>query len=91
MPATTARATSRMYSALRVENCSARRSRTRARASAAASGNAYTVSRPISTGVPYRRTSRARQAKAKVRLTCWAVMEPTSISSAAGVSVGRIP
>ena len=80
-----------MYSALRPEYFSARYARTGARASAAASGNAQTVSRPSASGVPQRRTRRARQAKAKLRFTCWAVIEPTSISSGVGASVGRIP
>src|SRR5207245_1739381 len=69
-PETTARARSRMYSAFRVEYFSARSSRTRTTASRAASGNAHTVSRPTGTGVPNRRTSRARQANANERLTC---------------------
>ena len=90
-PATTARARSRMYSALRVEYLSARSSRGRACASRAASGKAHTVSRPTRTGVPYRRTRRARHAKANERLICWAVIDPTSISNGVGARVGLRP
>src|SRR5262249_23608282 len=80
VPSTMARARSRMYSALRVEYLSARISGTLARASRAGAGNAQTVSLPIFTGVPNRRTSRARHAKANERVTCWAASEPPSIA-----------
>ena len=80
-----------MYSPLRRENFIERNSLSPTRARVAGSGNAQTVSRPTLTGVPYRRTSRARHANANWRLTCCALIDPTSISSGVGASVGRIP
>ena len=80
-----------MYSALRCENCIARSSVTGASASTVGAGNAWTVTPSNSTGVPYRRTRRARVAKAKARFTCWALIAPTSISNGSGTSVGRRP
>ena len=80
-----------MYSPLRREYFIALKSRARARARVAASGNAQTVWRPRTSGTPQRRTSRARHANANERFTCCAVIEPTSISSGDGASVGRSP
>ncbi len=85
------RASPMMYSAFRPLNFMARSWETRARARTAGSGKTYTVSRPTRRDDPKRRTSAARCEKAKVRFTCCAQIEPTSISKGSGMSVGRSP